>query len=241
MGDTLPSPLFISLLLYQESEVMNWDKGSNKGTASSLSIKDTGSVQMLCMEGDIDDIIEKIKTAVGKKKIVIRRTIDILIGLSLKGYEGKTVGALFLIGDIDGIRRYTSQMIINPFKGWKDISILDERQQLTFESFSQLDGAFVLDHRGLAHYAGRMIHVRGEQDCYDQRSTARSMDRKGTGTRWRAAKDITEKTKTVAVSLSHGGDISVFERGKEIGRVVRKVMDVDPEKMKLLISKKNHS
>jgi DNA integrity scanning protein DisA with diadenylate cyclase activity len=193
------------------------------------------------MEGDIDEILYKVKTSVGKKKMVIKRTINILIGLSLKGYEGKTVGTLFLIGDIEGIRRFTSQMIINPFKGWKDINILDDKQQLTFESFSQLDGAFILDHRGIAHYAGRMIHVRGDQDCHEFGSMERTMDRKGTGTRWRAAKDITEKTKTVAVSLSHGGDISVFERGKEIGRIVRKVVEVDPDKLKVLISKKDHS
>ena len=249
MGDTgaffrgtssRPHSLYLSIP-YQESEGMNEKKGSQDKTPSSKTLVDDSSVQMLCMEGDIDDILGKIKTAVGKKKIVIKRTINILIGLSLKGYEGKTVGALFLIGDIDGIRRQTSQMIINPFKGWKDINIMDEKQQLTFESFSQLDGAFVMDHRGFAHYAGRMIHVRGDQDCRDQGTRGSTLDRKGTGTRWRAAKGITEDTKTVAVSLSHGGDISIFERGKEIGRIVRKVVEVDPEMLKLLILKKDRS
>jgi DNA integrity scanning protein DisA with diadenylate cyclase activity len=195
-----------------------------------------GSIHMLSMDGDIDKILDQIKTGMGKKRSVVKRTIEVLIGLSLKGYEGKPVGAIFLIGDIEGVRRHTSQMIINPFKGWKDINILDEKQLLTFESFSQIDGAFILDHRGFAHYAGRMIHVRSDDDCGSKGMDDKVKDRTGTGTRWRASKHITEKTKSVAVSLSHSGDITVFERGKEIGRMVRRLMKVDTDKLKLLIT-----
>jgi len=197
-------------------------------------------VQMLSMYGDIEGILEGIMSGKGMKKVVIKRTLDILIGLSLKGYEGKTVGAIFLIGDIEGIRRYSTQMIINPFRGWKDINVLDEKQQLTFESFSQLDGAFVLDHRGFAHYAGRMIHVKNENDCEQRRDMSGNDDRGGTGTRWRAAKYITERTKTVAVSLSNRGDITVFERGKEIGRIQRRVLIVDPGKIDMLLMEDLH-
>jgi DNA integrity scanning protein DisA with diadenylate cyclase activity len=213
------------------------DMPKRGGADSNRGPEKDKTVHMLAMEGDIDQILSNMKSGMGKKRMVIRRTMEILVGLSLKGYEGKPVGAIFLIGDIEGIRRQTSQMIINPFKGWKDINILDEGQQLTFESFSQLDGAFVLDHRGFAHYAGRMIHVREEEACNDRKRHDTIRDRKGTGTRWRASKHITERTKTVAVSLSHNGDITVFERGKEIGRLSRKLMNVDSEKLRLLISK----
>ncbi|MGA1792754.1 MAG: DNA integrity scanning protein DisA nucleotide-binding domain protein [Thermoplasmatota archaeon] len=192
-------------------------------------------VQMLCMEGDMDSILDKVMSAKGGKKAVLKRTLDILIGLSLKGYEGKPVGAIFLIGDIEGLRRYTSQMIINPFKGWRDINILDESQRATFEAFCQLDGAFILDHRGYAHYAGRMIHVKGEMDCYLDGPIPREKDRNGTGTRGRASRYITERTKTVAVSLSHSGEITLFERGKELGRFTRRVIFVGPEKLQNLI------
>ncbi|MBN1390878.1 MAG: diadenylate cyclase [Candidatus Thermoplasmatota archaeon] len=193
------------------------------------------AIQMLCMEGDIDHIINRVMSGQVSKKRVLRRTLDILIGLSLKGYEGKPVGAIFLIGDIEGIRRHTSQMIINPFKGWRDINILDEKQMPTFEAFCQLDGAFVLDHRGFAHYAGRMIQVRGETDCGKEDPGKHPIDRNGTGTRSRASRYITERTKTIAVSLSHSGEITLFERGKEIGRITRKVVHVDPKMLKNLV------
>ncbi|MFO8052276.1 MAG: diadenylate cyclase [Thermoplasmatota archaeon] len=194
-------------------------------------------LQMLSMSGNVDKIISNVTSARSKKKEVIMRIIDILIGLSLKGYEGKSVGALFLIGDIEGIRRHTSQMIINPFKGWRNISILDDKQRLTFESFSQLDGAFVIDSRGLAHYAGRMIHVVPDRVRDDRGFHDRRQDRKGAGTRWRAAMFITERTKTVAVTLSNRGDITLFERGKEIGRLERRIIKIDDSKLGELIIK----
>ncbi|MGA1819834.1 MAG: DNA integrity scanning protein DisA nucleotide-binding domain protein [Thermoplasmatota archaeon] len=198
-------------------------------------------IQMLCMEGDMDTILDRVMSAKGGKKAVLERTLEILIGLSLKGYEGKPVGAIFLIGDIEGLRRHTSQMIINPFRGWRDINIMDDKQRATFESFCQLDGAFILDHRGYAHYAGRMIHVNGENDCEANAPVERSIDRTGTGTRARASRYITERTKTVAVSLSHSGEITLFERGKELGRFTRKVIFVSPEKLKHLVVADNGS
>ncbi|MGA1872413.1 MAG: DNA integrity scanning protein DisA nucleotide-binding domain protein [Thermoplasmatota archaeon] len=213
---------------------MPTDRGrSTERRRSELDAK-SSSLQMLCMEGDVEEILDRVMTLKGKKKAVLRRTLDILIALSLKGYEGKPVGAIFLVGDIDGIRRHTSQMIINPFKGWRDVNILDEKQRPTFEAFCQLDGAFILDHRGFAHYAGRMIHVKGDMDCDMDGGGRQTIDRTGTGTRSRAARYITERTKTVAVSLSHSGEISMFERGKEIGRVTRRIIRVDPKKLQHL-------
>lgn len=210
------------------SEIGRTRKKAN-GTSSSKGL------QMLSMSGNVKEMISNITSARSKKKEVITRILDILIGLSLKGYEGKSVGALFLVGDIEGIRRHTSQMIINPFKGWRNINILDEKQQLTFESFSQLDGAFVIDSRGFAHYAGRMIHVVPDRGRDDRGFHDRRQDRKGAGTRWRAAMFITEKTKTVAVTLSNRGDITLFERGKEIGRLERRIIKIDDSKLGELI------
>lgn len=191
---------------------------------------------MLSMVGDIGSILDEVTSGRSvRKKDIIRRVLDILVGLSLKGYEGKAVGTIFLVGDIEGIRRHTSQMIINPFKGWKDINVMDERQQLTFESFSQLDGAFVVDSRGYAHYAGRMIMVKPERSCDTDDGKQPRFDRKGTGTRWRAAKYITEKTKAVAVTLSNRGDITVFERGKEIGRIERRIIRIKESELPMFL------
>lgn len=184
-------------------------------------------IHLLCIEGNIDKILDRSGTK-GNKRSVMKRALDILIGLSLKGYEGKPVGAIYLIGDIEGIRRNSTQMIINPFKGWRDVNVKYPDQLATIEAFTQLDGALVIDVRGMIHYAGRMINVR-EVDCYDGSRDFSSRKGKGSGTRWRAARFITSRTRTIALTLSSNGNITVFMNGIEIGGMKRRLISMDSE------------
>jgi len=179
-------------------------------------------LRMLCMYGDVDLILSRLQ-GTSQRKDTVRSVMDMLIGLALKGYEGRSIGTIYLIGDIEGIRRHSTQMIINPFKGWNDINVMDPEQRPTFESFSQIDGAVVLDQRGYAHYAGRMIHIKGEIENGSRGSQGDTPQKRAKGTRWRAAKFITERTSAVGVILSSSGEITVFERGKEIGRMERRI------------------
>ncbi len=183
--------------------------------------EDGNDVHLLCLQGDLSAIMEGLCLK-GTKGTTVRNAMEILMGLSLKGYEGRSVGALYLVGDIEGIRRNSTQMIINPFKGWKDINIGDHDQIPTIESFTQMDGAMVFDSRGFVHYAGRMINVRGPE-CGEIEFDFERRKGKGSGTRWRAARFITKRTRTVAVVLSSSGTITVFKDGNEIGRLERKM------------------
>lgn len=183
------------------------------------------NVHLLCIKGDVEHILERSKCK-GLKRSVLKRVIDLLMGLSIKGYEGKAVGAIYLIGDLEGIRRNSTQMIINPFKGWKDINIKDDKQIPTLESFTQLDGAMIIDNRGFVHYAGRMINGKDDLQCDDHKDFKNRKGR-GFGTRWRAAKFITSRTNTIAVTLSSSGNITIFMNGTEIGRLERRLCSMD--------------
>jgi diadenylate cyclase len=186
-------------------------------------------IHIVVMEGDLDHVIEVLRSGRGTPVQIIERGLDVLIGLSLRGYEGKPIGAIYLIGDVDNVKRNSSQMIINPFKGWNNVNIMDPEQQPTFEAFTQLDGAILIDTRGFARSAGIMIHVRSSEP--DQFATLQGhFSVKGRGTRWRAAKYITSITSTTALTLSHSGDIAVFQRGKEIGRLQRKIRRIPVDK-----------
>jgi DNA integrity scanning protein DisA with diadenylate cyclase activity len=204
----------------------------------SYSAKDSKKVQLLCMVGDPDIIVDGT-TCKGSKKVILNKILDIQMGLSLKGYEGRSVGAIYLLGDIEGIRRNSTQMIINPFKGWKDINIKDDKQLATIESFTQLDGALIIDNRGFIHYAGRMINVSDDTSLNDH-SDFRRRKGKGSGTRWRAAKYITTKTKTIAITLSSNGNITVFEKGDEIGRIERRMCSMDQKDIPLYLYPKGN-
>ena len=197
--------------------------------------EENGTIQVLCLSGDIDQIIDDLRNK-GKRNLkIVRRTLDLLIGLSLKGYEGKPVGTMYLIGDVEGIRRNTTQMIINPFKAWRKINILDKKNLRTFEAFSQLDGAVVIDSRGFAYSAGRMIHVSDEPLCGKEYVRRKPWEKGGTGTRSRAAAFITKVTKTVALTLSTNGDISIHHAGKEISRMSRGIKKLKTDQLDILI------
>ncbi|MGA1822271.1 MAG: diadenylate cyclase [Thermoplasmatota archaeon] len=192
-------------------------------------------VQIVCLNGSIKEIIDTLGRR-GKKNLhIVERTLEILTGLSLKGYEGKAVGTMFLIGDIEGVKKNTTPMIINPFKGWRNVNIMDGKRQRTFEAFSQLDGAIVIDSRGNAHSAGRMVHVKDDPTCGREFAAKKPWDSGGTGTRSRASKYITEVSKTVSITLSMNGDISVYHGGKEIGRLRRDICSVKSDSMDIFI------
>jgi diadenylate cyclase len=189
-------------------------------------------IHIVVMEGDMDEILDRLRAGKGLPINVTERCLDILIGLSLKGYEGKAIGAIYLIGDIEGVKKNSTQMIINPFKGWDKINVMDATQQPTFEAFTQLDGAILIDKRGYAKSAGMMIHVKGWQ--IPNHEIEQPQSTRGRGTRWRAARYITSITGTVALTLSNSGDIAVFVRGKEIGRLERKIKRVSPDQAKAI-------
>lgn len=192
-------------------------------------IRAAKDIHIVVMEGDLDRVLEVLRSGRGAPVHIIERGLDILIGLSLRGYEGKPIGAIYLIGDVEGVKRNSSQMIINPFKGWNKVNIMDTEQQPTFEAFTQLDGAILIDTRGFARSAGIMIHVKNQDP--DQFGILQGpFSVKGRGTRWRASKYITSVTGTTALTLSHSGDIAVFQRGKEIGRLQRKIRRIPFEK-----------
>jgi len=199
--------------------------GRDRGSAEGSGRRDKDLFIMM-MEGDMECVLDRLRRNRGLPVKVIERAIEVLIGLALKGYEGKPTGAIYLIGDVEGVRRNTTQMIINPFKGWNKVSILDPKQLPTFEAYTQLDGALLMDSRGYARSAGMMIHVRESDGHNDHRAEDPIGHGKGRGTRWRAGRHITSQTGTVALVLSHRGDITIFHMGKEIGRFGRSIRKV---------------
>ena len=186
---------------------------------------DEDMIHLLCMHGNIEDIVN-LSDSRGSRRTIVNRAINILIDLSLKGYEGRPIGAIYLVGDIERVKRNSTQMIINPFKGWKNVNIKDNKQLSTIESFTQLDGAIVIDNRGFIHYAGRMIKVK-EDVCESDDKDFEKRSGKGSGTRWRAARFITARTGTIALTLSSNGNITVFRDGKTIGRLERRLCSMN--------------
>lgn len=163
---------------------------------------------------DVDRTIYKI----GKFKLaenlssetIIEKVIELAQEIGLEGREGKKVGTLFVIGNIEELKPYCRQLIMNPFKGYeKDHLNIVQNTSLneTIKNFAQLDGAFIIDHEGHLISAGTYLDV----------DTTNVKPYQGWGTKHLAATAITKETNAIAILVSEsGGKVKIFKNGKLI-------------------------
>ncbi len=145
---------------------------------------------------------------------VLERVLQLAAELGREGREGKPVGMLFVLGDYDKVRGWTHQMVMNPFKGYRDEerNILDPSLAETVKEFSTIDGAFLVRGDGVIEAAGAFLRT-GKQ-------AAESVP--GLGARHAAAAGVTARTAALAVALSQStGRVSLFAGGKLVMQLDR--------------------
>ena len=138
------------------------------------------------------------------------KVFETLLSLSLEiaaeGREGKSRGALFVLGDHDIVLQYSRQMVINPFHGYPEEqrNIMDSNLRETIKEFSAIDGAFVIRGDGVVEAAGRHLNAAGDIDLPP-----------GLGTRHMAAAGISEVSAATSFVISEStGTVSIFKDGK---------------------------
>ena len=138
---------------------------------------------------------------------------DALIGLAVaigvEGWEGRPVGALFVIGDSAQVMENSRPLSLNPFQGYSE----DERNMMNPEvrralrAFTALDGAFVLREDGVVQAAGRYL-------SFEEKDLRVPL---GLGARHMAAAGITRQTKALAIVVSQtSGTVRVFRQGRAV-------------------------
>ena len=92
---------------------------------------------------------------------VLARAMELARQIGGRGREGHAVGALFAIGSVPKLRRYTTAIVLNPFKGHsdskKDVTVQNNHE--TLAEFAWLDGAILFNSKGIASDAGRYVQV----------------------------------------------------------------------------------
>ncbi len=143
---------------------------------------------------------------------VFDAVLRIALEIAREGREGKPVGTAFLVGDVDGVLAYSTQFILNPFKGHtaEERLITDKELAENIKEFALLDGAFVIGGDGVVEAAGRYITV----------DTSAVQIPAGLGSRHASVAGITLVTGTIGIVVSQsGGLIKIFRHG-EIVRTV---------------------
>lgn len=141
---------------------------------------------------------------------VLTRIIELARRLGTRGRENRPLGGLFVIGSVPRLRRNTTALVLNPFKGHSVAkrSVLVTSNLETLAEFAWLDGAILFNIKGVASDAGRYVQVGEAVEA-----------KPGEGGRHLAARAISAQANAVAVCVSSSGTISVYSNGRERYRV----------------------
>jgi len=139
---------------------------------------------------------------------VMDALIELAVSIGVEGWEGRPVGALFVVGDSSTVMEKSRQLTLNPFQGYsedeKNIMNPDVRHAL--HAFAVLDGAFIVREDGVVVAAGRYLNFDEEQDLDVPL---------GLGARHMAAAGISRDTEAIAIVVSQtSGSVRVFRGGK---------------------------
>lgn len=139
---------------------------------------------------------------------VMDALIDLAVSIGVEGWEGRPVGALFVVGDSNTVMEKSRQLTLNPFQGYsedeKNIMNPDVRHAL--HAFAVLDGAFIVREDGVVVAAGRYLNFDEEQELDVPL---------GLGARHMAAAGISRDSDAIAIVVSQtSGSVRVFRRGK---------------------------
>jgi DNA integrity scanning protein DisA with diadenylate cyclase activity len=147
--------------------------------------------------------------AKGVQAEVLDALIDLAVTIGVEGWEGRPVGALFVIGDSNKVMENSRPLSLNPFQGYSE----DERNLMSPEvrralrAFAVLDGAFVLREDGVVLAAGRYLN-------FEEKDVRVPL---GLGARHMAAAGISRDTEAIGIVVSQtSGAVRVFRHGRAV-------------------------
>ncbi len=139
----------------------------------------------------------------------LARVLEIALRLAQEGREGTSIGSIFVLGDPDTLSPYLRQLVLNPLKGHPQAArnIHDPAFFETLRELAAIDGAFIMNRRGVVSSAGTYLDA-------PIRKGRLSL---GLGARHAAALAITTVTNSTAVVISaSSGTVLVYDDGQPI-------------------------
>jgi DNA integrity scanning protein DisA with diadenylate cyclase activity len=141
----------------------------------------------------------------------LEHVVQLAVELAREGREGRKIGTLFVIGDVEAVLDQSQSLLLDPLYGHAhdllDVRLPEFRE--TVKELAQLDGAFVVNKQGTFVSAARYISVDPSTSLLP-----------GLGTRHAAAASITRTTRAVAVVVSQSSIVRVYAQGEIRAEIV---------------------
>lgn len=148
--------------------------------------------------------------AEGGSPEVLEALVELAVGVGVEGWEGRPVGALFVIGDSNKVMEKSRQLTLNPFQGYSEDEkhLMNPEVRHALRAFAVLDGAFVLREDGVVIAAGRYLNFDEDQEVKVPL---------GLGARHMAAAGISRDTDATAIVVSQtSGAVRIFRHGRVV-------------------------
>lgn len=139
----------------------------------------------------------------------LARLLEIALRFAREGREGLSIGAIFVLGNRSILSPHLRQLILNPLQGHPQTarSIHNPDFLETLRELAAIDGAFVVNRRGIVDSAGTYLNAPVGQGRLSP----------GLGARHAAALAITTVTDATAVVISaSSGTVSVYDGGETV-------------------------
>ena len=141
----------------------------------------------------------------------VEEVLQLAVEIAREGREGRKIGTLFVIGDVERVLERTRPLLLDPLYGHPaealDVRLPEFRE--TVKELAQLDGAFIVNARGTFVSAARYVDVDSGTALLP-----------GLGTRHAAAASVTADTKAVGIVVSQSSVVRVYARGEIRAEIV---------------------
>ncbi len=148
-----------------------------------------------------------------KRKATLEEIIQLAVEIAREGREGRKIGTLFVVGDVEEVLDRSRPLLLDPLYGHPSELLHVGRPDLreTVKELAQLDGAFLVADDGTFVSAGRFVDV-------DLGAPGNFLP--GLGTRHAAAASISGATGAVAVVVSQSSVVRVFSGGEVRAEII---------------------
>jgi DNA integrity scanning protein DisA with diadenylate cyclase activity len=159
-----------------------------------------------------------------ERRETLEEVIQLAVELAREGREGRKIGTLFVVGDVDSVLEQSRSLLLDPLYGHPSDILHVGRPELreTIKELAQLDGAFVLDDSGTFVSAGRFVDV-------DVNAPENFFP--GLGTRHAAAASISRTTGAISIAVSQSSVVRVFAGGKLRAEIIPELFLLSKERL----------
>jgi diadenylate cyclase len=174
---------------------------------------------------DLDEIfgpVTRSTRCAERRRHTLEEVLQLAVEIAREGREGRKIGTLFVVGDVDGVLDNSRPLLLDPLYGHAeellDVTRADFRE--TVKELAQLDGAFLVRDRGTFAAAARYVDV--------DTSTPLTP---GLGTRHAAAASITTATDAIAIVVSQSSIVRVYADGEIRAEIVPELFLLSRERL----------